>query len=213
MGYIYVITNQINQKQYVGQTSFSIEERFKQHIKDSSKYLNRPLYKAFNKYGIENFSIAKIEECPDEALFEREKYWIKELNTYHFGYNATLGGEGTTLYNHNQILERLKENTFLSDLIQEFGCDPKIIRAIAKENNIYLENKARVTSRQAVKCFDKKTNEFIKEFSSMTEAAQWLIKNGYSTMDIKNYKDIRGKISQAARHLRKTAYGFIWEFQ
>jgi len=59
------------------------------------------LYKAFNKYGIENFSIAKIEECPDEALFEREKYWIKELNTYHFGYNATLGGEGTTLYNHN----------------------------------------------------------------------------------------------------------------
>lgn len=33
MAYIYVITNKINGKQYVGQTTYSIEQRFKEHKK------------------------------------------------------------------------------------------------------------------------------------------------------------------------------------
>ena len=45
------------------------------------------------KYGRENFSFQIIEECPPEKLQEREIYWIKELNTYHAGYNETLGGD------------------------------------------------------------------------------------------------------------------------
>ena len=32
MAYIYKITNCINQKVYIGQTSFSIEKRWKEHI-------------------------------------------------------------------------------------------------------------------------------------------------------------------------------------
>ena len=31
-GYIYVITNSVNRKQYVGQTITTVEHRFKQHI-------------------------------------------------------------------------------------------------------------------------------------------------------------------------------------
>lgn len=65
MSYIYVITNNINDKQYVGKTNLSIEKRFKEHIRDSkgSMKKHRPLYYAFNKYGIENFSIDILEEC------------------------------------------------------------------------------------------------------------------------------------------------------
>ena len=37
IGYIYKITNLINGKCYIGQTSRTIEERFKQHLKDSKK--------------------------------------------------------------------------------------------------------------------------------------------------------------------------------
>lgn len=73
MGYIYKIVNDINNKIYIGKTEFNIEKRFKEHCQDSKKgYENRPLYKAMNKYGIEHFSIEKIEECNN--LEEREKY-------------------------------------------------------------------------------------------------------------------------------------------
>ena len=64
---------------------------------------NRPLYNAFNKYGIEHFSIHLIEECDENILGEREKYWIKYYNSKENGYNATLGGDGSTLYDYDEI--------------------------------------------------------------------------------------------------------------
>lgn len=81
MGYIYCITNIINNKQYVGNT---IEERFKEHCRDSRKTRcnKRPLYNAMNKYGIENFKIEELEYIEDDKLLaEREIYWIKYLWT------------------------------------------------------------------------------------------------------------------------------------
>lgn len=37
MAFIYVITNDVNGKQYVGKTNFSLERRFREHISDSKK--------------------------------------------------------------------------------------------------------------------------------------------------------------------------------
>lgn len=77
MSFIYVITNQVNGKQYVGQTSNTIERRFKQHIsvaKTNKKNRNSPIYHAMRKYGIENFVISELEECNQEELDEREIY-------------------------------------------------------------------------------------------------------------------------------------------
>lgn len=55
------------------------KKRFTQHKNNSNKeYFSQIiLYKAFNKYGIENFSFEEIEEIPNEMLDERERYWIE----------------------------------------------------------------------------------------------------------------------------------------
>lgn len=76
MAFIYVITNDINGKQYVGKTNNTIEKRFQEHIRDSKrrKCEKRPLYSAMNKYGIEHFSIAILEECSAEESAIREIY-------------------------------------------------------------------------------------------------------------------------------------------
>lgn len=39
--------------------------------------MDRPLYRAINKYNISNFIIEPIEECSEDAANEREKYWIE----------------------------------------------------------------------------------------------------------------------------------------
>ena len=76
-GYIYIIKNDINDKVYIGKTLLSsIQERFKEHIKDSKRRdkEHRPLYNAMNKYGIEHFSIEQLEKCDASILSDREKY-------------------------------------------------------------------------------------------------------------------------------------------
>lgn len=67
MAFIYKITNLINGKSYIGKTSFSIKKRFKEHQRDAFRDRNekRPLYSAMRKYGIENFTVEQVEECPD----------------------------------------------------------------------------------------------------------------------------------------------------
>lgn len=62
MAFIYKITNLINNKCYIGKTERTINERWKEHLK-KSKSLDLPLYRALNKYGIDNFQIEQIEEC------------------------------------------------------------------------------------------------------------------------------------------------------
>lgn len=93
---IYKITNKINGNAYIG-LSVDIKRRWKTHFqryKDSSnKEYEKVLYKAFRKYGIENFDFSVIEECSLEELRKKEKYWIAYFDTFHNGYNATEGGE------------------------------------------------------------------------------------------------------------------------
>jgi group I intron endonuclease len=98
---IYKITNKINNKCYIGQST-NIEERWKAHKKkafsgneESNKEYNKALYKAFRKYGIDNFDFSVLEECPQTQLGEREAYYIDlyKANSNHHGYNETSGYE------------------------------------------------------------------------------------------------------------------------
>ena len=92
---IYKITNLINQHAYIG-LSKTIEKRWWSHKnryaqKDDKEY-NKALYRAFRKYGLENFKFEILEECSEELLPGREIYWIGYYNTYANGYNESPGG-------------------------------------------------------------------------------------------------------------------------
>lgn len=93
---IYKITNKINNNSYIG-LSVDIERRWKAHCQryqdPNNKEYDKVLYKAFRKYGIDNFSFEIIEECDAKQLQEKEKYWIAFYDTYNHGYNATPGGD------------------------------------------------------------------------------------------------------------------------
>ena len=95
---IYKITNLLNGKCYVGQ-SIDIEKRWAEHksIYNHPRCSNYHIYRAFRKYGIENFSFSVIEECEQSLLNEREKFWIQHYNSFECGYNMTVGGDGTEM--------------------------------------------------------------------------------------------------------------------
>lgn len=103
---IYLITNIINNKKYIGQ-SVDINKRFREHIYSSlnanAKDANSPLHQAIRKYGKENFCLTILEECNREDLNEKECFWIQYHDSYHKGYNATLGGDSDSRYNGKEV--------------------------------------------------------------------------------------------------------------
>ena len=61
-GFIYKITNDINQKVYIGKTTKSLEKRWQEHKQAAyrGRDKNRPLYNAIRKYGEQYFSIELV---------------------------------------------------------------------------------------------------------------------------------------------------------
>src|SRR5699024_192899 len=82
---------------------------------------NTILYKAIRKHGKQNFKVEVLETRIDNAddLKEREKYWIKELDTYSFtgghGYNMTLGGDGLLGYKWTEEQRETLKGRILSE--------------------------------------------------------------------------------------------------
>ena len=131
MGYIYMITNEINGKIYIGQTRRSIETRWKEHLKSKDNY---PIHVAMRKYGIENFTIKELEKCDNQFLDQKEIEYIEYYDSYNSnkGYNATKGGEGAIyeaalewIRSHPQeVRENLDKARQLS--IQKFKNNPEL---------------------------------------------------------------------------------------
>lgn len=97
-GVIYKITNLINGKQYIGQTSkLYINNRWCEHKNNARNGKSSYLYNAIRKYGEDNFEFKVIlKHIPICKLNFYEQLLIRKFNTKNpNGYNLTDGGEGT----------------------------------------------------------------------------------------------------------------------
>ena len=122
---IYMYTNKINGKRYVGQ-AVNFNRRHNTHISDSynekAKYdYNVPFHRAIRKYGIENFEIKILAEniSTQEKMNEYERFFIKRYDTLcknNKGYNIASGGsngnplEGKTEEEIEQWKQKLSES-------------------------------------------------------------------------------------------------------
>lgn len=96
-GYVYLITNRVNGKKYVGCTKVSLERRWEQHRSAATKGSSLALHRALRKYGPGSFTIEPIEEVEGTygALLSAEVRLIATHGTiFPVGYNLTSGGEG-----------------------------------------------------------------------------------------------------------------------
>lgn len=210
MGYIYCITNEINGKQYVGKTVYSVNKRWQEHCLDYLKDRNekRPLYDAMNKYGINNFSIETLQEYDELDLTSWEIFWIDKLDTYKNGYNATLGGDGKILFDYKQIIELYKQGKTMKEVSIEVGCCIDTVSKVVNSYNI-PKNKVFVGSCKQPKRIKMFNENNFQIFESCASAAHWLVDNKYA----KTYNGgVRGKISMCANGQLKTAYKHKWEW-
>ena len=202
MAYIYVITNTVNGKQYVGATKYTVEQRFKEHIRDSrrKRCSNRPLYKDINMYGIEYFTVEELEECIDSDKFDRECYWIENLGTYVNGYNLTYGGAGKNFFDYEEIANKYLELKSVCDTAEYFNCDVHTVRKACRKHNIKILASSVHTSKQ-VDMLDSRTKKILKTFQSAADAALFL-----------GDKEKSKHIGQVCNGSRVSAYGYKWKW-
>ena len=87
--FIYKISNSVNDKVYIGITSYSIEQRYKWHVRDCKSGVEKKLYKAMRKHGIDNFKIELLESADDSIIDKREEFYIEYYDSFNNGYNAS----------------------------------------------------------------------------------------------------------------------------
>ncbi len=130
---IYKITNQINNKMYIGYTGDFVEKRFKAHKALSKSKPTQKISLAMNKHGIENFTVETLYQSYDYAhTFQvMEPHFIDEYDTYTgTGYNSTFGGIG--------ILREIKSTIHNGIDISNEALDHRIaINNLQREINLF----------------------------------------------------------------------------
>lgn len=186
---IYKIENLINGKKYIGQ-SIDIETRWAEHKRINERSLETikqkyPLYLAFKKYGLENFSFEVLEICSKEKLDEREKYYIDYYNSYidnenSMGYNLTRGGNGNQQVSQDQIQDMVQlwdKGLSTGEISTIVGRNKHVIIKYLKEysNSYTIEESDRrgrilagIAHRKIIYCFDW-SGKFVKEYASENE--------------------------------------------
>jgi hypothetical protein len=175
-------------------------------------------YKAMNKYGIENFSIEFLGSYEEKILEEKE---VEYINIYHSyikdnGYNATFGGDGKRYLelDEQEIIEKFNELGLAKEVSKHFNCDSSTILYILHKNNIDINpNKgcdiAKEKCSKPIIQYDTQMN-VINTFTSLHDGAKWLKDNSNEIASSLTF--IIQKISLCCKKIRKTAYGYIWEF-
>ena len=192
---IYKITNKINNKCYIGQ-SIDINRRWLEHKNPNNWDRKSILYDAFKKYDIENFSFEIIEECAQEELNEKEKYWIQYYNSYYNGYNSTLGGDGTFLYDYKKLVDLYLIHKSTKKVAEIADCHTHTVENALKTFNINAEGKK---EKRPIKQIDPNTLKVINIYDSIGEAAKALGKKS------------NGQISNALNGITNSAYGYLWK--
>ena len=116
---IYSINNLINGKRYIGKSK-KVESRIWAHFNllkkdEPSRAVNRHLFAAAKKHGLENFSwevLESFDELDENVLADREVFWMEFYNTTDrdFGYNLVKDSSSRVVI-HPETIEIFREKS------------------------------------------------------------------------------------------------------
>jgi len=142
MGVIYKISNNINNKVYIGETiQDNPYKRWRGHQASINSGKGCPLLrKAVLKHGINNFKFEVLIICFDHDVYKYEKEYIKKYNSVvPNGYNSNEGGDPTInrtgIPHTKETIERIK-NT----LRQKYIDNPNLRQEIGNKVKVGMQN-------------------------------------------------------------------------
>lgn len=193
---IYKITNKVNNKIYIGQTTHTIEYRLNKHWAEAKcqangKRMNNYFHNALLKYGIKNFFIEEIDKANTiEELNQKEIYWIDYYNSTNkeIGYNLMTGGKSGIKSNETKqkISQKKKENWENEEI--RFRMRNGLKKATIKWQEICKENRVTVICQNCGKHFSLPPNEAHKRKYCSNKCANFVNIQKATIISAKNKK-------------------------
>lgn len=214
---VYLVTNLVNNKKYVGFTKLPIEKRLKGHISSSRNGSNCALHKAISKHGIDNFIISELVTCDSRkiAAIQEIKY-ISEYKTHvshGFGYNMTKGGEGIVGLSYDSLKR-------MGDAHKKENLSPETLKKMSEahkgkqfssehKRKIGLANSGENCSQETRLKISNTTSKFVVQLTLSGE----IVAIHKSMKDASVMCNIhKTNISGCCCGTRKSAGGFLWRY-
>lgn len=193
-GWIYFVTNLVNNKKYIGQTTVTINSRWNQHISKSNNNPDTVIDTAIAKYGKDNFIVEELDFISTdtkEELIDKlnglEIYYIQRYSSLvsQYGYNVDKGGQSGVeqqeipidcYYISGEFIKTFKNKTEAAEF---YGIHEDTVRSIyngSKPNYNYT-----IVFRKSGEPFDKynhKSNQYREIYKWTTDGV--LLKKYYS---------------------------------
>ena len=203
MACIYIIRNTINDKVYIGQTIFTPEIRFRQHLKDAYSGVNRKLYIAMRELGISNFYAEKLVDCACEELDKEEVRFIQQYNSVTEGYNSNAGGAGLSAkYDIEYLEELISQGMSKKEIMQKVNVSKEYLCKLGDFSN-YTVNSTGI--KKPLDMYNT-SHEYIMSFESMISAYDYICKKNRKIIDKRNFYN---RVEQSCL-IGSIAYGYIW---
>lgn len=223
-GLIYIITNDLNDKVYVGQTIKTLQNRLTKHSND----INIPkdgINYAVKKYGLKHFTITLLEKCLRTELDEKERYWIAYCNSYYpNGYNLTQGGQASLSAKLSDLqcsecINLYLQGKTVKEICSLYNIETSTLYSVLNTSETLLrQNRTEAGRAAAINNFKKATEArqisiynvtLDIKYNSKKDALVDMIEKGFSKAV--DWHNIRSPLDRALKGYQDTAFGFEWE--
>ena len=179
---IYKITNTVNDKIYVGQTTRTLEQRKWQHLNAVKNGHKNHLYNAMRKYGVDKFKFEKICDVDSiENLNILERYYIAKYDCIRNGYNMVDGGNNNVMFIDEvkvKHLERMRSEATRNKISESMKLYRKL-HPFTDEHKKKLSEKAKGNHNfgsgdtRSIGCYCVLEDGTKHEFHSYRDAWKW----------------------------------------
>lgn len=186
---------------YIGQ-SVNIENRFKEYRTVSGCCKQRRLYASFKKYGPKQHLLEVVEQCKEDSLLERERYWQDFYNVLsENGLNCRLTGYKDKVGRHSQ-------DSIAKMRIAQGGKNNPNYGKRGEQTSTFGRKRTK-DERDAIKAYQQTRGRLVCQLNANT--GELLLKT-----KVKNFVEMgfsQGNISSCCNGRLKTHKGYKFEYE